>query len=400
MTLDLTSSSTACSASIEAGSVRLVAAHRAGGHTAVLHPNWLRDHTQEPSQIEATNRQRLFTPLDLPLDLAAVGCSVEPDALVVEFSDSHRARYRFDWLARTLGWVDDPEQPPAAAAWVGPVDLFPYVDWTGIGWTMADQDPTAVLGMLSAFYRHGFVVLRQTPTEAGTVERIANRLGYLVPTNFGPIFDVRTEPKPADLAYTAIGLAAHTDLPYRQPVPGIQLLHCLANNSPGGDSTLVDGLAAASAVADHDPELFRALTETEVEYRYDMVSDTVVGRGRTIELDRNGRFVGVRLNPKLDSPVIRQGADVNASQAELGAFYRARRWFVDWVNDPAHVVRFRLEPGDVMVMDNHRVLHGRTEFDPTRGRRHLQGCYIEHDGPDTLYRLTVRQWPEGRREGG
>lgn len=43
-----------------------------------------------------------------------------------------------------------------------------------------------------------------------------------------------------------------------------------------------------------------------------------------------------------------------------------------------------------MFMDNHRVLHARTAFDPTSGHRHLQGCYIEHDGPDTRYRLAVR----------
>ena len=44
-----------------------------------------------------------------------------------------------------------------------------------------------------------------------------------------------------------------------------------------------------------------------------------------------------------------------------------------------------------MFMDNHRVLHARTAFDPTTGRRHLQGRYIEHIGPDTRYRLAMRR---------
>jgi gamma-butyrobetaine dioxygenase len=82
--------------------------------------------------------------------------------------------------------------------------------------------------------------------------------------------------------------------------------------------------------------------------------------------------------------VVRPGAD-------LDAFYAGRRWLAEWTNDPAHRVTFRLEPGDVMFMDNHRALHGRTAFDPSRGRRHLQGCYVEHDGPDTMYRLAVRR---------
>ncbi len=63
----------------------------------------------------------------------------------------------------------------------------------------------------------------------------------------------------------------------------------------------------------------------------------------------------------------------------------------EWSNVPEHQVTFRLEPGDVMFMDNHRAMHGRTAFDPSRGRRHLQGCYIEHNGPDTMYRLMLRR---------
>ena len=62
------------------------------------------------------------------------------------------------------------------------------------------------------------------------------------------MFDVRTEANPTDLAYTCIELLAHTDEPYRREPPGIQLLHCIANEAPGGESTLTDGLAAALAL--------------------------------------------------------------------------------------------------------------------------------------------------------
>jgi gamma-butyrobetaine dioxygenase len=215
------------------------------------------------------------------------------------------------------------------------------------------------------------------------VRRICDRLGYISGNNFGWTFDVRAEPRPTDLAYTAIELLAHTDQPYRQPVPGIQLLHCLRNEAPGGDSTLVDGLAAAEALAAHDPEAHAALVDTDVEYRYDMLTDTVVGRGPLLEYDRSGRFQQIRLNTKIDAPLPR-------AEYDLDGFYRGRRWLTEWLNDPAHQVTFRLEPGDAMFMDNLRVLHGRTAFDASKGVRHLQGAYIDHDGPDTMYRLAVR----------
>ena len=48
------------------------------------------------------------------------------------------------------------------------------------------------------------------------------------------------------------------------------------------------------------------------------------------------------------------------------------------------------ETGDartlLLMMDNQRLLHGRTAFQQG-GERHLQGCYIDHDGPDSRLRV-------------
>lgn len=370
----------ACATAVEGGRVRLSAA----GTSAVLHPLWLRGRSEEPGQIEPVSRQRLFTPRDVPLDLTVTGCTVDGDVLVTSFSDGHVARLAIDGILRELGWIPDLEEPPAPVPWTTPLDPFPYVDWAGIGWSDHEADPAAVIAALTAFHRHGYVVFRNTPAEEGTVRRVCDRLGYISGNNFGWVFDVRADPRPTDLAYTSVELLAHTDQPYRQPTPGIQLLHCLRNEAPGGDSTLVDGLAAAMALEAADPEAWRACVETEVVFRYDMITDTVVSRGPLLQYDRHGRFEQIRLNTKLDAPV-------PPAHGDLDAFYRGRRWLTEWLNDPAHQVTFRLEPGDVMFMDNIRVLHGRTSFDASLGVRHLQGAYIDHDGPDTMYRLAVRR---------
>lgn len=42
------------------------------------------------------------------------------------------------------------------------------------------------------------------------------------------------------------------------------------------------------------------------------------------------------------------------------------------------------------MMDNYRLLHGRTAFDGHEGHRHLQGCYTDHDGVSSLYRMLAR----------
>ena len=355
-----------------------------GERSTDLHPLWLRHRSEEPGQVDQTSRQRLFTPLDVPLDLQVLECNLSNGSLQVSFSDGHHARLGVAGIAIALGWEAEPERPPAPEPWTAPIEPFPYVDWSAIGWSIEDEDTASVLAFLDAFYRHGYVVLRNTPTELGTVERVCDRIGYMSGNNFGWTYDVRIEQAPTDIAYTPIGLLAHTDQPYRQPTPGIQLLHCLSNNAPGGDSTLADGLAAATALESADPAAFGAAVETEAEFRYDMITDTAVNRGHLLEFDRQGTFRQIRLNTKIDAPLPRPGVD-------LDGFYRARRWLAEWLNDPAHQVTFRLEPGDVMFMDNLRVLHGRTAFDPSKGSRHLQGAYIDHDGPDTMYRLAVRR---------
>ncbi|MEL6890285.1 MAG: TauD/TfdA family dioxygenase [Actinomycetota bacterium] len=368
--------------SVRNGGIRF----ESGANAIELPAAWWRDQTTEVGQIEATNRQRIFTPLDIPADLEVVDARLEPvePILAVAFSDGHVASIDLAMVERLLGWRPDPEEPPSPRPWTAPIDPFPYVAWDRVGVDPNEEDPAAIVTALGAFFEHGYVVFRGVPTEPGTIRHVADRLGYLVGTNFGDVFDVRTEPRPTDLAYTSLGLPAHTDQPYRDPAPGIQMLHCLRNEAPGGDSTLVDGLAATQWLAEVDPAGHAALVDTRVVFRYDMGADTVVSYGHVIEVDHDGTYRQIKLNTKLDTPLPADGRS-------LDDWYRGRRLLCEWLSDPAHRVTFRLEPGDLMFMDNLRALHGRTGFDSSAGARHLQGCYIEHDGPGTRYRLAVRR---------
>jgi gamma-butyrobetaine dioxygenase len=49
------------------------------------------------------------------------------------------------------------------------------------------------------------------------------------------------------------------------------------------------------------------------------------------------------------------------------------------------------------MFDNRRLLHGRTSFDTREGERHLQGCYIDSDGPRSFYRMLNRQLQQQKR---
>jgi len=55
-------------------------------------------------------------------------------------------------------------------------------------------------------------------------------------------------------------------------------------------------------------------------------------------------------------------------------------------------IEFKLMPGDLMMMDNHRLLHGRTAFNPNEGRRFLQGCYLDFDSTEGKLRHLKRKF--------
>ena len=64
----------------------------------------------------------------------------------------------------------------------------------------------------------------------------------------------------------------------------------------------------------------------------------------------------------------------------------------DLYNSETNRIKFRLGAKDLMMMDNYRILHGRTKFDPQEGERHLQGCYIDFDSTEGRLRHLKRKY--------
>ena len=107
--------------------------------------------------------------------------------------------------------------------------------------------------LLVSFYKYGFVLVKKTPRDKNFLINFANSIGVVRPTNWGVYFTVKSLPNANDLAYTSLPLKAHTDNPYRKPVPCVQLLHCIENEVKGGLSTITDGFAVANGYASITP---------------------------------------------------------------------------------------------------------------------------------------------------
>lgn len=323
--------------------------------------------------------QRLHDPSDLDLQLSLTAVS-EPEAgrYRIRFSDGHQSDFLGQELLTEAALVPGDHDIPPPQLWnaeTGPVRRF--------AWSSEPGD-IQLNQWLSQFLQLGFIIFTGVPTRPQTIFVVGNTFGFTRETNFGALFDVRSTAEASDLAYTSLPLDPHTDNPYRSPVPGVQLLHCLRNETSGGLSTLVDGFAAARALQLRDAEAFRLLSHTPVRFRYQDVNTELVASATPIELDAAGRVQAIHFSPRLDFVPLRP-------PAELAGYYRARRAFDHLLRSPEFEIRFLLEAGDLMMMDNRRLLHGRTGFNPTEGERHLQGCYIDIDGPRSLYRVVRRR---------
>lgn len=349
-----------------------------------IHPLWLRERCRDPQSIDLRTGQRLEDPSDLDLQLALTSVAeVEPGRYRIRFTDGHEADFLAEEILLEALLPPGDHDCPTPQLWDGSLKDIPRLPW------VEDAAHEVKCSWLQRFLELGFVIFTGVPTEPKTVLQVGAAFGYVRDTNFGAHFDVRSVPDACDLAYTSLFLDPHTDNPYRSPVPGVQLLHCLINETSGGLSTLVDGFAAAEALRAQDPGSFVILTRTPVRFRFRDTDTELVRSSAPIEVDGTGRLQAVNFSPRLDYvPLL--------PPRELTAYFRARKAFDQLLRSPEFEIRFLLGSGDLMMMDNRRLLHGRTAFDPREGLRHLQGCYIDIDGPRSMYRVLRRRLATSR----
>lgn len=355
------------------------------GDTAMELPAlWLRERCQDPVSLDPRTQQRLFDPHRLPDDLALVSVEESSGRARLGFSDGYVGDYE---LRRLVDELELEDGLPREIPWRADLAL----EAVSVDGPALERDEVR-LRSVETLLTHGLVIIRNLPTHPECILEVARRFGYVRETNFGRLFEVYSRPGSNDLAYRPVPLGAHTDNPYREPVPGVQLLHCLVNETTGGWSTLVDSLSVARELHAEDPEGLQLLVSTPVRFRFIDANEELIERRPIVQRDVSGRITGVHYSPRLDSlPLL--------DAAATRRFQRARRRLSELFADPRFELRFPLRAGELMMFNNSRVLHGRTAYDPNEGRRHLQGCYIDLDGPRSLYRTLGRKLGAANRSG-
>tara|TARA_B100001173_G_scaffold285071_1_gene271781 strand:+ start:507 stop:1610 length:1104 start_codon:yes stop_codon:yes gene_type:complete len=345
-----------------------------------IHPFWLRERVDGEEFLDKGTQQRLFDPTSLDNEILINKANINNKILEIDFNDGVNSKLNIDKLALEFSNEDTV------------IKSIPKIKWNSSLKNIKDFDyqenffeSKEMYDLLVSFYKYGFVVIKNIPTNDNFIVKFANSIGSVRRTNFGEYFDVKSKSDPNDLAYTSLGLTPHTDNPYRNPVPNIQLLHCIENEVTGGLSTLVDGFTVTEDLKIENLNFYKILTEVKVRFKFIDKEVVLEDWSELIKLDNDKTFKQVRFSPRLDYvPML--------DKVKLDLYYKARKRLSEMYNSDKYRIEFKLSPKDLMMMDNYRLLHGRTPYETKEGNRFLQGCYIDYDSTEGKLRHLKRKF--------
>lgn len=340
-----------------------------GGH-GDFHFRWLR-HQCDQDRHPITG-ERIVDSSEIPHDIRAAEATIEGDALHVRWrGDERTSRYPLSFLAAHAYGRDRTGAPPP------PSDVEAITLWL-------DEPDAASLGRaidegLGRLDRHGAVLVRRrfasergTPPEEQTpaiVDAFSARGLRVIPTHFGAIEDLRpdntTNSNTDQLGYTNAAIDLHTDQPFLEEPPRLQLLQSIRPADAGGENYVVDGLAAARHLASVDRRAYDLLTTVPVRFHRKQKAFESLVVAPILAFSQAGfriRYSYFTMDP-YDRPF-----------DEMEDWYRAYDRFAELVRHPAYQLRFGLGAGDFLLYDNHRMLHARTAF---RGGRWVRGIYFD-----------------------
>ena len=344
-----------------------------GGERTDLPYLWLRDNCgcSECCVVQtAEKRFHLFrVPRDLrPLQVSIEGAGSEDEAISITWPDGHSTRYR---SSEIHGHLSRPRLD--LRYWDGRFQprRFDYQRFLA-----SDR---AAAEVIEEFLRTGVCVLVDAPTDPDSSEQLATRLGPIREVLFERIHNVKLDPKGYNIAHTGLAVAPHNDFTSYTWPPSVQALHMLVNECEGGESIVVDGFGLLNELRSDHPDKFDVLCAVPVPSRIFSDEYECYAANPMVALDSDGDVRLLRFNTA-------QMQTIPLSEPRLGDFYAAYHELSRRVNAASAQVSFRLEGGQILLCAGHRVLHGRTAL-RSKGRRHLQDAYFEHDNVRNQVRL-------------
>jgi len=346
------------------------------GNSLRYHSTWLLDNSLDDKTRDKKNGQRLITVNDIPIKtyVKSAFLNKKGKEIILNFlPQKKKIKFSTKWLEdnaydkEQVGskvWLD-----PSLKTWSkNTLKHIPIINYK-----TAKSNKKLLLKWLVSFNSFGFAKMSKCGKKNGTVLKIAKLFGYVRETNYGKYFNVKSKTNAVNLAFTNLGLQAHTDNPYRDPVPTIQILHCMKNSTKGGATKVIDGFKAALLLKNKNRKHFNLLSKYCSRFEFKGKKNVhLKSRFPMIELSPDNELRAIHFNNRSIAPI------TDVPYKEMLNYYEAYRKFSKIIDDPKMAISFKLRPGDAFLVDNTRVLHARTAY-LNAGTRWLQGCYADKD---------------------
>ncbi|KAH8890510.1 Clavaminate synthase-like protein [Thozetella sp. PMI_491] len=368
---------------------------------------WLRDHCLCPLCRDPDSGQRSFSSTVVPDNPACESAEVSEDGSlrvvwgpgaphgasshVSTWSAAEVSRWRAGLSSsaarRDFRDIKPVEWTQKEFAELQPRCRVSFQDWTEGG--------PAFWQAMHAFQQTGLLFVTGAPHSETAVEDIAAQMGPIQETFYGRTFDVVSKPNAENIAYTSQFLGLHADLMYLPNSPRIQFLHCLANSCDGGESIFADAFRAAEVLRREEPDLFEALLEAQPTFEYHKDGNSYWRQLATIVVDGKQRLERVNWSPPFQGSFQLPIAGSMDEEALL-EWKEAARELEAEISAPENMFEYKMKPGECVVFDNLRVMHGRNQFNTATGERWLKGCYVsDFDYREKLHHLNAQRVHSG-----
>ncbi|TKA82745.1 hypothetical protein B0A55_01083 [Friedmanniomyces simplex] len=294
------------------------------------------------------------------------------------------------------------------------------------------SDDSTLHKALLTLHTHGLLFLTKVPEQQTSVSAIAERIGPLKTTFYGSTWDVRSVPQAKNVAYTAQDLGFHMDLLYMRQPPHLQFLHCIRSSSAGGASLFTDSFRAAQDLWHQDPAAFLLLTKLRAGFHYnhpdshyyqcshstidlqppgargptaDILKTLVHSHDVGLDIARTTRgnvkdwLHSVAWAPPFQAPfneAVTNGSvpTLRRVNSTVHRWHTAAMKFNALIHKPEGIYERMMKPGECVIFDNRRVLHGRRAFEVEDAgkERWLRGAYLDLDPYLSKLRVLGRKF--------
>ncbi|KAJ5575430.1 Trimethyllysine dioxygenase [Penicillium hetheringtonii] len=352
---------------------------------------FLRENCQCPKCVHPDTKQRIVELDSISPDIAPskIKSGGHMESVKIIWNDGHESSYPWTWIKQHHAQTSAPKYQ------MGPMSIshseprpFRQFDPTSTNYPMAEfnkvmLEDDSVRDWLEKIQKYGFCFIEGVPLNPESTKALIERIAFVRHTHYGGFWDFTADLTFKDTAYTNESLGVHTDNTYFTDPARLQLFHLLSHTEgTGGESLLVDGLAAARVLLKTHPNHYQTLTQVRHPWHASGNEDVCIQPSYmtpvfSVHPDK-GKLYQIRWNNYDRAP------KTDWTLGQQNKWYAAARAYDSILNERKRLIQTQLKPGTALIFDNWRMLHGRTEF---TGKRRMCGGYV--NGDDYISRLRL-----------